>query len=118
MERFTRFALSEETPEPGQLVLSVAGELDMATAPVLRERLEAATAQGATRIVVDLSEVTFIDSISLAALVAAKHKPGGAGRLAIVTEAPYALLILEATGLDSVLNVFPDRDAAFAFAFG
>lgn len=99
-------------------MLRFSGELDLATAPGLRRRLEQAITGGAPGIVVDLTEVTFIDSLSLASLVAAKHRLAPARRLAIVASDGFVGLILRAAGLDSVLDVFDDHDAACAFAFG
>jgi anti-anti-sigma factor len=62
----------------------------------------------------DFEAVTFIDSISLAAVVAAHRRMGPGGRLALATGHPYVLLILEAGGLDGVVEVFPTRDEAEA----
>ena len=71
---------------------------------------------GAEGIVVDLTHVTLIDSIALAVLVAARARLAPAGRLAVVVRTPFVRLVLEATGLDDVLDVFADRAAARAFA--
>jgi anti-sigma B factor antagonist len=98
------------------VVLHVAGELDVSTAPRLREHLNRALEDGAEGIVVDLTHVTFIDSIALAVLVAARARLAPAGRLAVVARTPFVRLVLEATGLDDVLDVFADRAAARAFA--
>jgi anti-sigma B factor antagonist len=94
------------------LLLVARGELDIAAVSELRERLERATSSGAGRILLDLAEVTFIDSLSLAAIVAANRRLGHAGRLALVADHAYVLLILEACGLDSVVEVFRTRDEA------
>lgn len=101
---------------PG-LVLHVAGELDVATAPRFRARLDRALDAGVQEIVVDLTRVTFIDSISLAGLLAVRRRLGPDGRLAVVANTPFVVLILEASGLDGVLDVFPDFGSAKAFAF-
>ena len=73
---------------------------------------------GARRLLLDFTDLTFIDSISLAAVVAAYRRMGDGGRLVIVTEHPYVLLILEAGGLDSVIDVFPTRSEAEAALTG
>jgi anti-anti-sigma factor len=93
-------------------VIVAAGELDVATAPALRERLHLAVESGVSRLVLDLSAVTFIDSLSLAAVVGAKRRMGPGSQVAIVTEHPYVLLILQAGGLDGVLRVYATRDEA------
>lgn len=96
------------------IVLCVAGELDMATAPELRERIAAIAAAGVQRLLLDLSEVSFIDSVATAAILSARGRLGEEGRLAIVAAQPYVLLIFEAGGLDGVLDVFPTREEAEA----
>lgn len=113
-----RAVISKETPDwPGALIVA-SGELDVQSVPELRERLAEATDSGAKRIVVDLADVSFIDSLSLSALVAARKKIGDDGRLAIVAVHEYVRLILQATGLEQVLDVFETRDDAVAFVQG
>lgn len=102
---------------PG-LLLRFSGELDMVTAPGLRHRLEQAISGGSLGIVVDLTDVTFVDSLSLASLVAAKHRLAPAGRLAVVAEEGFVDLMLRAAGLGGVLDLFDDEDDARDFAFG
>ena len=80
MDEWPPFDLLEE-PLPGGLVITVEGELDMATAPALRERLTVATAAGATALVLDLRRITFMDSIGLRSCTrAAGSAPGGGWR--------------------------------------
>jgi anti-sigma B factor antagonist len=105
-------ALAEVPTSWEGLLLVARGELDIDVVGELRGYLERATSSGAQRILLDLSEVTFIDSLSLAAIVAANRRLGHAGRLALVADHAYVLLILEACGLDSVVEVFRTRDAA------
>jgi anti-sigma B factor antagonist len=110
-----RAVISIETPDwPGALIVA-RGELDVQSVPELRARLAEALDAGQTRVVVDLAEVSFIDSLSLSALVGAGRKLGDDGRLAVVAVHQYVRLILQATGLEQVLNVFATRDEAVAF---
>jgi anti-sigma B factor antagonist len=108
--------LDERTPWGA--VIEVSGELDIAGISRLRERLDAVMAQGAQKLVLDLSGITFIDSVSLAAIVAARRRMGDGGRVVVATSHPYVLLILEAGGLDSVVEVYPSRDEAEAALTG
>jgi anti-sigma B factor antagonist len=113
-----RAVISAETPEwPGALIVA-RGELDVQSVPELRARLAEAIDGGKNRVVVDMAEVSFIDSVSLSALVGAQRKLGDDGRLAIVAVHEYVRLILQATGLEQVLNVFASRDEAVAFVQG
>jgi anti-sigma B factor antagonist len=110
-----RAVITTETPEwPGTLIVA-RGELDVQSVPDLRARLAEAIDRGKQRVVIDLAEVSFIDSLSLSALVGARRKLGDDGRLAIVAVHEYVRLILQATGLEQVLDVFETRDEAVAF---
>jgi anti-anti-sigma factor len=110
-----RAVISAETPDwPGALIVA-SGELDVQSVPELKERLAEAVDAGTKRVVVDLADVSFIDSLSLSALVGARRRLGEDGRLAIVAVHEYVRLILQATGLEQVLDVFDTRDEAVAF---
>ena len=105
--------VTEEPLEPSGVILTVEGELDMATAPQLREAATAALAGGATRLVFDLSAVTFMDSVALAAILHARRQLGDSGRVACVTPlGSYIRLILEIAGGAPRLDVFETRAAA------
>jgi anti-sigma B factor antagonist len=117
-EEWPPFGLAEE-PLPGGWLLAVSGELDLATAPDLRERLAALVDAGTTSIVVDLRDVTFMDSIGLAAIVQARSRLRANGRLAlVVAPGSYAELVLEIAGMPRALAIFPDREAAVAHVRG
>ena len=110
-----RAVISAETPDwPGALIVA-SGELDVQSVPELKERLTEAVDAGTKRVVVDLADVSFIDSLSLSALVGARRRLGADGRLAVVAVHEYVRLILQATGLEQVLDVFDTRDEAVAF---
>ena len=110
-----RAVISAETPDwPGALIVA-RGELDVQSVGDLRARLNEAVDAGNKRLVIDLAEVSFIDSLSLSALVATRRRLGDDGRLAVVAVHEYVQLILQATGLEQVLDVFETRDDAVAF---
>jgi anti-sigma B factor antagonist len=113
-----RAVISAEKPEwPGAFIVA-RGELDVQSVPELKARLAEALDAGQTRVVVDLAGVTFIDSLSLSALVGARRRLPEPGRLAVVVVHEYVLLILQATGLEQVLDVFATRAEAEAFVQG
>jgi anti-sigma B factor antagonist len=107
------FRVSSDAFGPRLTLVAVSGELDLAPAPALREHLDAALAAGVRGIVIDLTAVTFIDSIALAAVANARQRLGRRGRLALaVGPESYANLILAASGLNTVLECFEDRHEA------
>jgi anti-sigma B factor antagonist len=89
-------------------VLAVGGEIDVATAPRLREQLIALVNDQHYRIVVDLDGVDFIDSTGLGVLIGAlKRVRTHDGDLALVCSEPRILKVFEITGLLTVFAVHP-----------
>ena len=105
--------LIEETFDPSGLVLTVEGELDIATAPALRERLDAVIDAGRHRLVIDLSAISFLDSIALATIVHAKQRLPDDGKLALAVDpSSYVMLVFEGSGLANVLDLVESRAQA------
>jgi anti-sigma B factor antagonist len=94
-------------------VVTLMGELDVATAPALRDELERVSAEGATEALVDLLGVSFVDSVALGILVdASKRMKAQGGALRIVCDDRRIARIVEITGLDRVLRIHTTlRDA-------
>jgi len=89
-------------------VLEPTGRLNMVAAPAFKNLVEETVASGQSRIVVDLGQVTFIDSSGLGALISglkATRQAGGDLRLAVVPE--QVMTVLRLTNLDRVLRVHP-----------
>jgi anti-sigma B factor antagonist len=88
-------------------IVSVAGEVDLATAPELKEALTEVVNNGARGVLVDLSNATFIDSTTLGVLMGAvkRLRPTG-GELAIACNDPNIRKIFEITLLDRVFAIF------------
>jgi len=106
------FSIADTRRADGSSLLTIAGELDIATVPVVRERLTALTDGGARRLVVDLRDVSFMDSTGLAAFIHAKMRLGDEGAMTLVLEPDsYARLIFEVAGLDGVLDVVDTLDS-------
>ena len=85
-------------------VVVVAGELDAHTAPALQAELDPLSRQAGVAIVVDLTDVPFIDSTGLGILVTTlKHVREVGGSLDVVVVAPRVLKVFALTGLDVVI---------------
>ncbi|MDZ7676802.1 MAG: STAS domain-containing protein [Acidimicrobiales bacterium] len=108
-------AAADETD--GWTVLTASGEIDVAAAPTLREQLAGTIDGGATRLVVDLENVDFIDSTGLGVLVGALRRARSAdGDLRLVCTNTRLLRIFEVTGLDEVFAIADSVDDAVAMA--
>jgi anti-sigma B factor antagonist len=92
---------------PGRSVTTIAlsGELDMGTVTILEEHLVRAESEGATAILIDLRELTFMDSTGLHAFLAARNRAEMTGRqlLLIGAKAPVRR-VFEITGQDVLLD--------------
>jgi len=94
-------------------VLHVAGEVDVASAAILRDALEGIPADS-RRVVVDLSEVSFLDSTGLGVLVGEWKRSGEdtSPRFCLVVTRPEIRRVLEVTGLTSVFSIFDSLQEA------
>lgn len=94
-------------------VLAVSGEVDVSSAPALRAALDELFAAGSSTVVVDLTEVGFLDSTGLGALVSARSAAVDAGgALPVVCDHERILKLFAITGLDGVFDLYPSVDAA------
>jgi anti-anti-sigma factor len=93
--------------EPGTSATTIAlsGELDMATVPILEEHLVQAESGGVAAIVIDLVDLTFIDSVGLRAFLAARERAEANGRQLLMFGAkPQVRRVFEITGKESLLE--------------
>ena len=96
-------------------VLEVGGEVDVYTAPRLRERLVELMDSGARNVVVDLGRVDFLDSTGLGVLVGAlKRVRAHEGSLLLVCTQERLLKIFRITGLAKVFVIHDSADGALA----
>lgn len=100
----------DELPN-GCAVVRVLGEADMAGAQTLEDTLRGV--EPATRLVVDLSACTFIDSSAVRVLVTtARRMQGDGGVIALVAQEAGILRVLEIAAVDTVLSVYPTLESA------
>ncbi len=103
----------EERTGTSPPVVAVTGEIDVATAPQLRECLHSVITQGEVTVVLDLLGVTFLDSTALGVLVGAlKRCRELGGELHVVVADPRIVKIFEITGLTSVFTIADSLESA------
>jgi len=107
--------LSDEAIDADTQVVRAHGELDLYVAPEFKRRLANTIEAGKTRIVVDLTDAAFMDSTALGVLIGAlKRLRVRGGALAVASEQPTILRILELTGMDQVLDLYATAGEALA----
>jgi len=103
--------LSRRTP--GHTVLTVGGELDIATTAALRIEIVKVLAATTTPVIIDLSSVSFCDASGLALLVGAQRRALLDGRTVVLAAPrPSVLRLLRITGLDRAFTIHPTVAAA------
>jgi anti-sigma B factor antagonist len=111
----SRFGISAREPAPQTSVISIEGELDLSTAPRLKWMLVDLLESARTRLVIDLSMASFMDSTALGVLLGFKRRLEGDVRLAVVCDRPNVLKIFEFAGVDGVFAIFPALEEALAY---
>jgi anti-anti-sigma factor len=107
------FEAASESLDGGIHVVSVRGEVDLATRPELERVLHALPEEGVASLIVDLTECSFMDSTGLHLLTRTQRRfDRSSGRVAVVSANRSVLRVLEITRLDQVFAIYPTRAAA------
>ena len=109
------FDIKTEQVEGNAYVISLAGEVDLYTAPEFKQQLLDVIGQGGKDVIVDFSETTFIDSTTLGVLVGGvKRLRTNDGQLSLVCSDRNITKIFEITGLDRVFPIHGSREEALS----
>jgi anti-sigma B factor antagonist len=110
-----RFRLSEQQLDDQTTVVTVRGEIHVSTAPEFSRLLTEAVTAGRTRMVLDLTDVEFIDSTGLSVLLNALRRVTRAGgRMALVCTNPTVMRLFEITKLDATFDIHAEVGPALA----
>jgi len=94
-------------------VLELNGDLDVSSAPTLQAALQEIIDQGGQRVIVDLSDVPFMDSSGLGVLVAAHRRMTAiGGQLALANPAPTLQKVFELTRTNRLFKVYDSVEDA------
>jgi anti-sigma B factor antagonist len=94
--------------EAGRVLLTVTGELDMSTADALYQQATGLIDEETRQLVLDLGEVSFCDSLGLAALVRIYHYGNARGcPLRLINVRGHVGLVLQISGLDQIFEIEP-----------
>jgi anti-sigma B factor antagonist len=109
------FSAWDEQVDASTQVVAARGEIYILPAPDFKEHVNGAIDRGREYVIVDLTATTFIDSSSLGVLISAHRRLDSRnGRLIIASGVPAVLNTFKITGLNTMLEVVADREAALA----
>jgi anti-sigma B factor antagonist len=109
------FDVQVEQPSPDVAIVTVVGDADLHSAPELRDRLTDLMDEGVSHLVLDLSETTFVDSMTLGVLLGCvKRLRATEGTVEIVVPRDDIRRIFEITMLDRVFDLRATRDQVLA----
>jgi anti-sigma B factor antagonist len=96
-------------------IVALPAEIDLANAELVRQDLLSVVAQGATRVIADMTPTTFCDSAGVTALVRVAQQATARGSgLRLAASAPTVTRVLALTGVDKLIEVYPSVAAAMA----
>jgi anti-sigma B factor antagonist len=93
-------------------VLTVGGEIDLASAPQLSAAFDEIEHSAAKEVVLDLSEVTFLDSTGVGVLINGRRGLGGDGSIRIVSTRSAIIKLFALTGLSDLFPIYPSLEEA------
>jgi anti-sigma B factor antagonist len=106
------FSIEDRRIDGKAHVVAVTGEVDLFTAPEFKQRVMAPIASGIDRVIVDLTDATFIDSSSLGALIGAHRRlQQRGGRLVVACTSEAIVKTFRITGLDGVFTIVDSVEA-------
>ena len=110
--------ISIEISGPTALV-DVAGDIEAGNASQLRYQVDTVLVDGVRNVVMDIAQVSFMDSSGIATLVQVfKKVREGQGSFHLCNVAPQVLRVFELTQLDRVFSIFPHREEATSGLLG
>lgn len=105
----------ETREQDGRTLLAIAGEIDVYTAPKLRDKITELVNAGHHSLILDMEHVDFLDSTGLGVLVGGLKKIRAQdGTMALICSQDRLLKIFKITGLAKVFTIHPTETAALS----
>ena len=97
------------------LVIAIAGRLDTVSAPAFDEKLASVLATPCRRILLDVSQLSYISSAGLRSILGlVKHADENGEQVGVFGVPPHIMDVLEISGFHSRLDFYPDRSTALS----
>jgi anti-sigma B factor antagonist len=103
------FSIADSSDGPRKVVIGVTGDLDADTGRGVRARLAQAERHARSDVILDLTGVTFIDSVALTSLINGARAMNEFGRLRVISPPERVARLLTEAGMGEVFDLTPDR---------
>ena len=103
------FSIADSSDGPRKVVIWVSGDLDADTARAVRARLAQAQRHARSDVVLDMTGVTFIDSVGLSSIVNGAKAMGDLGHLRVISPPERVARVFQEAGMEEVFELTPDR---------
>jgi anti-sigma B factor antagonist len=103
------FSIADSSDGPRKVVIWVTGDLDADTARAVRARLAQAERHANSDVILDLTGVTFVDSVGLSSIVNGAKAMGEIGQLRVIGPPERVERMFNEAGMEDVFNLTPDR---------
>jgi anti-sigma B factor antagonist len=103
------FSIADSSDGPRKVVIWVTGDLDADTARAVRARLAQAERHANSDVILDLTGVTFVDSVGLSSIVNGAKAMGAIGQLRVISPPERVEQMFNEAGMEDVFNLTPDR---------
>jgi anti-sigma B factor antagonist len=101
------FRIATRTIDAGMPLIELEGEVDVYTAPQLKQQMISLLESGAEQMVVDLTKVDYLDSTALGVLIGGlKRMRERDGNLVLICPSPRIRRVFEITGLDKIFDIY------------
>ena len=101
------FKMETRATESEPPIIELEGEVDVYTAPQLKQQMISLLESGARELVVDLTKVDYLDSTALGVLIGGlKRLRERDGNMVLVCPSPRIRRVFEITGLDKIFDIF------------
>ena len=105
------FSIADSSEGPRKVVIWVTGDLDADTGRAVRARLAQAQRHSESDVILDLTGVTFIDSVALSSVVTGARAMNEFGKLRVISPPERVARVLTEAGMADVFELTPDRRA-------
>ena len=103
------FSIADSSEGPRKVVIWVTGDLDADTARAVRARLGQAQRHARSDVILDMTGVTFVDTVGLTAIVSGAKALGGMGKLRVISPHDRVAAFLKDAGLSEAFEMVEDR---------